>query len=107
MRVMRGLTQIGIIATAALLSGCGGGGAASLLGLGNSGGCSPHTVSLNFPSPGSYSVSGQLTSATGCFSTSTVTTYASLYPVLGSPFTSSDPSAQVLFYLGVTFSASE
>lgn len=89
-----------------LLAGCGGSSSSSLLGLGGS--CSPHTYTLSFPSSGGYSASGQLTSATQCFSSATVTTSASaLGPVLGSPFISSDPSAQVLLYLGVTFSATE
>lgn len=99
--------RITSLAALLALGGCGGG-AASLLGLNNGGSsCSPHTVTLNFPSAGGYAVSGQLTSATACFSTATVATYASTSPVLGSPFTSSDPSAQVLLYLGITFSASE
>lgn len=100
------MKRIALSAAVLLLAGCGGGGG-SLLGLGNSS-CSPHTYTLDFPSPGGYSVSGQLTSATQCFSSASVTTSASaLGPVLGSPFVSSDSSAQVLLYLGITFSANE
>jgi hypothetical protein len=87
------------------LAGCGGSGG-SLLG-GGGGGCSPHNFTLNFPSVGGYTASGQITSATPCFSSATVQTYASTSPILGSAFTSSDPSTQDYLYLAVTFSASE
>jgi hypothetical protein len=101
------VAQLAATASLLLLAGCGGG-ASSLLGLPSGGGsCSPHTVSLTFPSTGGYSASGQLTSATQCFSTATVTTSASTSPILGSPFVSSDPSAQVLVYLGIKMSATE
>ena len=91
-----------LLASVAGLSGCGGG-AGSLLG----GGCSPHNYSLTFPSTSGYSTSGSITSATACFSSATVSTYASTLPILGVPYTPSGPSPQILLYLGLTFSANE
>lgn len=100
------LARFSAVCVAALLAGCGGGGAGSLLGLGG-GGCTPHSVSLTFPASGGYSASGQLTSATQCFSSATINTYADTAPILGSPFTSNDSSMQVQVYLGLAFSATE
>jgi hypothetical protein len=88
------------------LAGCGGGGIGSVLG-GGGGDCSPHNFTLNFPSVAGYAASGQITSATACFSSATVHTYAATSPIFGTAFTSSDPSTQVLLYLGISFSANE
>ena len=101
------LARAALFFLVASLAGCGGGGGVgSLLGLGG-GSCSPHNFTLNFASVGGFGASGVITSATPCFSSASITTDANLAPILGSPFTSTDPSAQVLLYLGATFSAAE
>lgn len=69
------------------LSGSGGGG---ILG---SAGCSPTSYSMNFPALAGFSASGTITSASGCFSSATVTTNTSLLPI-GLPFTSTNPTTQ-------------
>jgi hypothetical protein len=48
-----------------------------------------------------------MTSSTGCFSTRTVTSDASLLPIGGAMFFPSNPTAEVLLYLSVSFSANE
>lgn len=88
------------------LAGCGGAGHGGLLGGGGSS-CSPHTFTLNFPSVSGYSATGSITSASGCFSSATVSTQASTGPVLGTPFTSNDSTMQVHLYLGASFSVAE
>lgn len=89
---------------ATALAGCGGG-AGSLLGGTGTKSCTPSSYALQYPSTGGYSISGQINAASGCFSSATVTTYASTSPVIGLPF--SAPGALPLLYIGVTFSTTE
>ncbi|MGB6986907.1 MAG: hypothetical protein WBD74_13130 [Candidatus Aquilonibacter sp.] len=83
------------------LAGCGGGGSGPL---GSS--CSPTTYSMNFPADAGFSASGTISAASGCFTSATVNTYTSLAPI-GAPFTSTNPTAVVVLYLGVTFTSTE
>lgn len=100
------MKRIAALAVLTMLCGCGGSGS-NLLGLGGTS-CSPHVYTLAFPSSGGYSVSGQLTSAGQCFSSAKVTTSTSASgPIDGAAFTPSDPTGQVLLYLGISFSTAE
>ncbi len=82
------------------LSGCGGSG--GLLGSP----CSPTSYTMNFPADAGFSASGSINAASGCFTSATVNTYTSLLPI-GAPFTSTNPTAVVVLYLGVTFTSTE
>jgi hypothetical protein len=98
--INRGFLCLALFTSSFVLSGCGGGG---ILG---SSGCQPTSYSMNFPSDAGFSASGTINSASGCFSSATVNTYTSLLPI-GGAFTSTNPTTQVVLYLGVTFSSTE
>lgn len=87
-----------------VVAGCSGGGGSSLFGGGGSN-CSPSSYSLQYPSAGGFSASGQINAATGCFSSATVKTYAATSPFIGLPLY--QPGALSLLYLGVNFSTTE
>lgn len=99
---MKNGSLYGLVLSACLaLGGCSGG-AGSLLGSSGGGDCSPKTATLNFPSTGSYSASGGLGAAQGCFTTTNFTTRASTSPIV-SAYVNGASSAHTYLYLDVTF----